>query len=379
MISFTQVVIFGIIELIIGFALGWFARSPRRGIVGSGPLTELVVHPAAASDAGPGQLLSEVANLVHQHAKYVETFQSSIQQGKSTAVLTTELAQLRDANRSLDDEVVGKVGQLADAAEPALNDVAGSVNGYCEKTKSLDDLLGGVDADASADQLKSMLSDAMADVLQSKQALEAELSDARNKLQEQTEKLSAAEQDARIDTLTRLPNRRSFEEQVAAAHSLFERQQQVYSLLMFDVDHFKSFNDTHGHAAGDTVLQTVARVLSEKKRASDQSFRLGGEEFVMLLRSTNKSDAHKAAERMRKAIEEMEVISDGKNLKVTTSVGVAQVEMGLTPESLLERADVALYAAKEGGRNRTHVHSDEPEANQESNTAPADAEPVTAS
>lgn len=379
MITFTHLIVFGVVELIIGFALGWFARGPRRRMERTDSLAFEAGMLVGRNPNDRGRLLSDITRLVEQHAERVEAFQLSIEQEDESAagaLLSNQIAELRDANRTFDEGVGQKVAQLADSPESALTDVAVSVSEHCDKAKSLDQLLGQIGSDALVQELKGMLSEALADVIDSKHQLESELSEVREKLEEKTARLSAAEQDARIDSLTRLPNRRAFDEQVAAAQSLFDRGQQAYALLMFDIDHFKLFNDEHGHAAGDTVLQTVARVLSERKRASDQSFRLGGEEFVMLLRSTSTTEAYKVAERMRKAIEEMVVIFEGQELKITASVGAASAEQDLTPQQVLERADASLYKAKQDGRNRTHLH--QPDAETEAACEQDLAEPVGA-
>jgi diguanylate cyclase (GGDEF)-like protein len=376
MISFGQLLIASIVQMVIGLSLGWFAhkflRKSDQSVASAQPPTEVPTHPPVRRPTNPAvsdshvehrTLLRDIAKLVNQHAQRVESFQHSIEQPETrmprdgNTSLSSEVDELREANRRFDDGVEQKVVQFSKAAEPAFGTVTEAVCEHRDEISSLDGLLGQVGPDASAEQLNGILSEALADVLESKRKLEAELSEAHEKLEEKTSRLAAAEHDARIDTLTRLPNRRAYEEQVALVHSIFERQHQMYALLMFDVDHFKSFNDTHGHAAGDALLQTVARVFLEKKRASDRSFRLGGEEFVMLLPMASSVEAYVVAERMRKAIEEMRLIFEGQELYVTTSVGVADSEEGVTPEQLLERADMALYAAKEGGRNRTHVHT----------------------
>lgn len=154
-----------------------------------------------------------------------------------------------------------------------------------------------------------------------------------------------------VDPLTGLANRRRLNEVLSAEFDLSRRQSREMSILMFDVDHFKRFNDQHGHDQGDRVLQAVAAMTRECVRdVLDTVCRYGGEEFLVIARETPQSGALTLAERIRSAIAAMSV--DG--LQVTVSIGVAGIsETGTTsPESLIERADDALYEAKRAGRNQ---------------------------
>ncbi|HEV2147360.1 MAG TPA: sensor domain-containing diguanylate cyclase, partial [Longimicrobiaceae bacterium] len=164
----------------------------------------------------------------------------------------------------------------------------------------------------------------------------------------------ALDRRASEDALTGLPNRRSFEARLAAASSHFERYERPFSLLILDVDHFKRFNDTWGHEAGDRVLQHVAELVRASVREVDHPARLGGEEFVVLLPETPLMAAVEVAERVRKAIAGRPVVWHGRPLPVTASLGVAACpeSVGL-PGELLAAADAALYRSKDTGRNRT--------------------------
>ena len=121
--------------------------------------------------------------------------------------------------------------------------------------------------------------------------------------------------------------------------------------LMVDVDHFKVVNDTFGHAAGDLVLQRVAHAIVQSVRPSDPTFRLGGEEFLVLLSNVDVASAHLAAERIRER-----VAASAPNLPiVTVSVGLALRRLNESQESMLARADAALYQAKQSGRDRVEI------------------------
>ena len=162
--------------------------------------------------------------------------------------------------------------------------------------------------------------------------------------------------EARTDALTLLANRRAFDEELARRIAEFRRHGRSYSLIMADVDRFKRFNDTYGHPAGDKVLQDVARMLRRKMREMDLVARYGGEEFAIILPGTNLNDASKAALRACEAIEKCPFRHDEKEFGVTVSFGVAEVLSNEDGAMHVTRADKALYAAKEGGRNCVYRH-----------------------
>lgn len=150
------------------------------------------------------------------------------------------------------------------------------------------------------------------------------------------------------DALTGVKNRRAFEVGLAQELALVERRSTPLSLLVVDVDHFKTVNDTHGHAAGDAVLKTIAALLTKGARSIDTVARIGGEEFAVILPDTDGASARVVAQRMREAVEQ----EPWRTAPVTISIGVATL-LGLEKaSSLFVRADNAMYQAKEAGRNR---------------------------
>ena len=159
------------------------------------------------------------------------------------------------------------------------------------------------------------------------------------------------------DPLSGLFNRRYLEESASRELTRCARRDLPLSLLMFDIDHFKSFNDVHGHAGGDAVLAQFGKLLQAMSRGEDIACRYGGEEFTLILPEADLDAAFERAEAIRTAMEAMQVSHLGKLLpQVTVSIGVAAFpEHGATPEALMQRADEALYGAKRAGRNRVEV------------------------
>jgi diguanylate cyclase (GGDEF)-like protein/PAS domain S-box-containing protein len=167
------------------------------------------------------------------------------------------------------------------------------------------------------------------------------------------EQLALMQELSVTDALTGVRNRRALEAEAERFFKLAQRNGEPLSLLMMDVDKFKSYNDTFGHQAGDEVLKTVAKLLTKAARECDLVARYGGEEFCVILPSTDAHGAVLAAERFRAAIEAFA----WSQRPVTASFGASTVHEHLNPEELLKDADLALYAAKEAGRNRT-MHRD---------------------
>lgn len=157
---------------------------------------------------------------------------------------------------------------------------------------------------------------------------------------------------ATTDSLTELPNRRGFD--ILAAQALQEAQRDGSPLcaVLLDLDNFKQLNDSHGHLAGDDVLRGFAGQLRECLRQSDILCRWGGEEFILLLKNTDRHSASELAEKLREQCAAQHHPVDGRNLRISVSLGLSQWHPGETLHSLLARADRALYRAKQAGRNR---------------------------
>jgi diguanylate cyclase (GGDEF)-like protein len=155
------------------------------------------------------------------------------------------------------------------------------------------------------------------------------------------------------DPMTGLYNRRFLEDYVGALVSSSQRRKSPFSVLMLDLDFFKQVNDTHGHEAGDKVIKTLADLLMRSVRASDIAVRYGGEEFLLVLTDTAAEMAQKVAEKIRAEVEATKIPLPGGVLHKTISIGVSEFPADAdTFWQVVKYADVALYKAKSGGRNR---------------------------
>jgi diguanylate cyclase (GGDEF)-like protein len=166
---------------------------------------------------------------------------------------------------------------------------------------------------------------------------------------------SAMKQASLTDSLTGIGNKRAMNEALQKAQLVADRHNETYSLILCDLDHFKTINDSCGHVTGDIVLMRVTEVLEFIVRSSDSVYRFGGEEFAVLLPHTDQCAAVDVAERIRSAIEALKIDCGRHSVAVTTSCGVALHRAGENSGQWLARADEALYRAKDQGRNCTRV------------------------
>jgi diguanylate cyclase len=160
------------------------------------------------------------------------------------------------------------------------------------------------------------------------------------------------------DGLTGIYNRGFMETKLSEEYFRHKRYSRAFSIVMFDIDHFKKVNDEHGHQCGDFILKSLSSRISAAIRNIDFLFRYGGEEFCCILPETDLEGAELVAERFREAIMDMENNFNGSVIKITISLGVADLNHDMeSPNDLIQRADEALYEAKRGGRNRVESYS----------------------
>lgn len=207
---------------------------------------------------------------------------------------------------------------------------------------------------AANHELKSRAAYADEQLVKTNKALR-EQSDELIRLNENFKKLSVT------DPLTNLFNRRHFEDELDYEIDLTKRHGDTFSLLLFDIDHFKKINDTYGHSNGDSVIKMIAHVMTNRLRETDVLCRIGGEEFVAICKRANKEDAIALAEDIRHTIETTPIDVERNKLKVTISVGVVTVtekNIALHADNIFKYADTALYYSKENGRNCVTHYSD---------------------
>ncbi len=243
-----------------------------------------------------------------------------------------------------------------------LHDVSGLMHNVKDAASGYSETLQGATKRISSAKTPKEMEDVMKSVLddtnkmvENNKKLEAQLDRSALAMEELKRDLERVRREAMTDGLTGLANRKSFDEHVQSLSAECDASGQIFTLLLLDIDHFKSFNDNFGHQVGDQVLRLVARTLTDGIKGKDFASRYGGEEFCILLPETNLDHGIAVAESLRKALASKEVInrSNGEPLgRITMSIGVAQHYEHESVEKLIERADSALYTAKHNGRNQ---------------------------
>ena len=256
-----------------------------------------------------------------------------------------------DRLESVGTKVKGEIDQVMAMIGAAI----GSTSSYTEKFNRASERLGRTEDLEGIRAIVESLVQVTKEVERDNRALEARLSASKLEISELQENLLAVRNESLTDPLTSLANRKFFDEALARSIATAQSQREPLALLLADIDHFKTFNDRYGHLTGDQVLRLVALAVKQNVKSQDITARYGGEEFAIILRNTELRSAIALADRVRAAVMNRELVkrSTGEQLgRVTISIGVATLGANENQRSLIERADVCLYAAKRNGRNR---------------------------
>jgi diguanylate cyclase len=274
-------------------------------------------------------------------------------------IYETYLSQIGTTDR------IDKVGaKVIDEIDDVMNLIADALG----MTSSFSDSLAGASKTLSIandrEQIKTVVETLVhtaREMQQTKTVLEERLTISKQEISNLQQNLEAIRAESLTDPLTGLGNRKYFDRALDAAVQFAVKQDEPLSLLMLDIDHFKSFNDSYGHLTGDQVLRLVGQSLKHIINGRDTIARYGGEEFAVVLPATALDKAQALAEQIRRAVmaRELKKKSTGEILgRVTVSVGVSMLQPGDDMDTLIERADACLYAAKRGGRNRVISEAD---------------------
>jgi diguanylate cyclase len=274
-------------------------------------------------------------------------------------IYATYLSSKRVSERieTVGSRVLGEIKQVLDTIDAA----AGSATSYSESLADASQQLQGTKDGAAMRTIIEQLLEGAKEMEINNKKLEARLSASRQEIEELQQNLEAVRTESLTDPLTTLANRKFFDIELGRAMAEAKQNNGPLSLLMTDIDDFKAFNDKYGHLTGDQVLRLVAMSVKQNVKAHDIAARYGGEEFVVALPNKPLHEAIALADHIRHTVMTKELMkrSSGERLgRVTISIGVAVLRAEDTPQSLLERADSCLYAAKRYGRNRVIGESD---------------------
>ena len=307
----------------------------------------------AKNDAVVASIVTRAAALIHGHSERLarERVQSAAILGEVTQRLGEMAGYLSDANhanrsrfedtQSYNDTVMSQVRALSDEVGSAseLGVLQALVNARLERVAEhvsnfrAREAVRLLEVNGSAERMRSRIAD-----------LEREATELHSKL-------DSEKQSARVDALTGIANRKSFEERIAQDIARKPGAEPRVVMLLWDLDNFKVINDSYGHRAGDIVLRSVAACFLAAVRGNDFVARIGGEEFVMLLGGTKIAQALLVANQVRTAVEALRFHFRGTPVRVTVSCGLAELKERDGASTVFDRADSALYRAKQGGKN----------------------------
>ncbi len=274
-------------------------------------------------------------------------------------IYETYLSQTRTTDRI--DKVGARVISEIDDVMQLITDALGMTSTFGNSLEGAKQKLSGA---KDRDQVKAVVEALVAstrEMQETNKALEARLNTSKQEINNLQHSLEAIRNESLTDPLTSLGNRKFFDRAIESAVANAVESGEPLSLLMLDIDHFKSFNDNYGHLTGDQVLRLVAMSLKQTIKGQDITARYGGEEFAVVLPNTALRQALTVADNIRRAVmsKQLKKKSTGEILgRVTISVGVSMLQPGDNADSLIERADCCLYAAKRNGRNRVICEAD---------------------
>ena len=280
------------------------------------------------------------------------------------AVLRSDGAGKEGTREAAIDAVGGELERAIAETTEVLKKAGIETERYGE---TLEDVDGALQSAGTAEQMQSVVANLVEQtrrMVEQNSSANERLQQSNNEIAELKVRMADIRSEALTDPLTGLANRRAFSEQLADGLAEATASDTPLCLLMLDIDHFKTFNDTYGHQLGDEVIRLVAGCMSANTKGSDTAARYGGEEFAIVLPDTSLQDAETIADQIRVVVAGQRIVRKASRQtlgSVTLSIGVAQFRPGETEEGLVGRADAALYEAKHAGRNCVKLESDDVE------------------
>jgi diguanylate cyclase len=327
-------------------------------ILGSGIAIGIILHPLARmiESEGIDHFLDSLGRTVTAPFSFLgRTFGRTLASRKV-------VKETREATTRQVDPREQQISDTAQTIRGLLLSLAGVIQrtdqAASDSSQTLGDVRNTIDHMAIPDDLREVHSQLLTEidrVISSNSTLKRELFHSQEILASQRQQIETLKTEVRIDGMTQLANRACFDEKILEMVRLRDRYGDAFSLLIIDVDNFKDINDTYGHPGGDRVLKGVAYKIKATLRATDFVARFGGDEFAAILMKATATAAADAAIKVCRQVRESKFVLDGNEVRTSLSIGVAEIAAGESAESLLKRADQALYRVKEAGRNNVMV------------------------
>ena len=277
---------------------------------------------------------------------------------------TTILFERYCKNSKTDKQIRNLHTNVISTLKDVLKDVftaSDDVNNYQKNLKDFSGEITNVDDISTVTSLIQKMVKDTATMAESNQKFQDKLEDANELAESLKKELEKTQKDAFTDGLTQINNRNAFDTKIDEMFHAFEREKEKFSFIILDIDFFKKFNDKYGHLVGDEVLKVVASALFKNVKGNDFVARYGGEEFIIIFPETSLQNATIISDVIRKKIEHKKntIMQTGQELdQITISIGVSEVREGDNVDTLIKRADNALYLAKDSGRNNVKNEND---------------------
>lgn len=359
---------FLVLNTLVAFLLGWIANRAwvrsQKSQEGGG-IEALSVPEPEVKLSPQGQqcraLLADIWVDLGVYSQALQEFMQALEHDLPGAQLSASggpLAIVREAGgrfAMMIDENQTHLQEFANRYGGVLQTMVGRITEFRSRAEETDKHFAKLES-APATELKAFVGETTLKLIEDNLKLRSELTTARRCIAEKELSLQVVQRDARIDALTELPNQQAFDEKGLELHAYWERYEQPYAVALLDIDDFGELNATHGFAAGDAMLQAVAQVVRNNKRAVDHVARLEEDRFGVFIPRCALPSAERVADRYRRAIAAGSLIFRDERLAVTVSVGVAEVRPGEQVEQLLQRAESALQRACAAGPCAVSVH-----------------------
>ncbi len=308
---------------------------------------------AVTTDEGLARILTRIADTLLKRRE--ELAREKTQANSLLSEMTARLDEVADFLTTQNDERQSALGDADQLSSQVMQNVE-HINREVHETNDLAEIRTkvGVRLAKIAEQARDYRARQESRFLEQSavaQKMTARVASLERQTSELHRSLHQEQARSQTDALTGVPNRGALDSRMAEEINRWKRFRDPVTVLVWDLDRFKSINDTYGHRAGDRVLQEVAKCFAARIRATDVLARFGGEEFVMLLVGTQMAEASKVANELRESVRGLRFHFRDTPVTVTTSCGMTELRDGDTAETVFDRADAALYKAKDGGRN----------------------------
>ena len=343
--------------LILGL-IGWFLARRNESAIFKALTVRKPEQNKALDNVQVCTLLATVRKTLSCHSELLGSFERTLEASDDGRCDFSTIGGIRQANQSVEQTIETTIEGLVAACSRALREEQSSPESYREETNALETTREGSELAELLVPIAGILLDMVRELRAENRIVQNEVAAGKDQIIHLLGRASSAEQMARVDILTGLPNRQALTEAYARCEQLQDETEQAFSLIMMDIDHFKSVNDEFGHLAGDSILLMVAKMMREICKTGDLTCRLGGEEFAVLLPRCAQQAAKSIAEHLRQEIGSATLRHSDHEISITISCGVAEAIPGELQADLMSKADIALYAAKSRGRNQTCVYAD---------------------